>query len=132
MNDRREKRSVNFDIADCKYDYCCDWKLLILLIVFRACNAMLCRTLYVPDEHWQSLEVAYHMVFQYPFLILCLIRDSLLNYHTKGYLSWEWDKAIRGYTHPLLFAVIYKVFELTSLDFPWIVVIYILMHAQMK
>ena len=40
--------------------------LFVLLLMFRAVNALLCRTLFVPDEHWQSLEIAYHTVFQYP------------------------------------------------------------------
>lgn len=41
--------------------------LLLMLLLFRAANALLCRSLFVPDEHWQSLEVAYNMVFKYPF-----------------------------------------------------------------
>ena len=40
--------------------------LFVLLLIFRAVNALLCRTLFVPDEHWQSLEIAYRTVFQYP------------------------------------------------------------------
>ena len=43
-------------------EYC----LLMMLVLFRAANALLCRSLFVPDEHWQSLEVAYKMVFKYP------------------------------------------------------------------
>lgn len=41
--------------------------LLMMLILFRLANAILCRSLFVPDEHWQSLEVAYNIVFEYPF-----------------------------------------------------------------
>lgn len=36
------------------------------LIVFRVLNALLCSTSFVPDEYWQSLEVAHEMVFGYP------------------------------------------------------------------
>ena len=42
------------------------WSVFLCLLIFRAVNALMCRTLFVPDEHWQSLEVAYHMTFQYP------------------------------------------------------------------
>lgn len=42
--------------------------LLFSLILFRSLNALLCRTRHVPDEQWQSLEVAYHMVFKYPYI----------------------------------------------------------------
>ena len=27
-----------------------------------------------------------------------------------GYRSWEWSAGLRGYLHPVLFAVLYKVF----------------------
>lgn len=43
--------------------------LLVMLLLYRAANALLCRSLFVPDEQWQSLEVAYKMVFKYPQLI---------------------------------------------------------------
>ena len=41
--------------------------LLSVLIVFRLINAALCRTWFVADEYWQSLEVAHQMVFRYLF-----------------------------------------------------------------
>jgi hypothetical protein len=41
--------------------------VLLLVVLFRLINSLLCRTLFVPDEHWQSLEVAYKTVFEYPF-----------------------------------------------------------------
>ena len=40
--------------------------LFVMLLLFRASNAILCRSLFVPDEHWQCLEIAYKMVFEYP------------------------------------------------------------------
>ena len=36
------------------------------LMIFRVLNALLCSTSFVPDEYWQSLEVAHRMVFGYP------------------------------------------------------------------
>ena len=39
--------------------------LLAVLVAFRLINAALCRTWFVADEYWQSLEVAHRMVFGY-------------------------------------------------------------------
>ena len=44
-----------------------DKALLALLVAFRLINAALCRTWFVADEYWQSLEVAHRMVFGYLF-----------------------------------------------------------------
>ena len=33
------------------------------LVAFRLLNALMIQTSYVPDEYWQSLEVAHHMAF---------------------------------------------------------------------
>ncbi|KAL2611148.1 hypothetical protein R1flu_022840 [Riccia fluitans] len=71
-------------------------------LVARLLNALLVRTYFNPDEHWQSLEVAHRMVFGY------------------GHLTWEWDKGIRSYVHPLIFAALYKVLAITGLDTPWL------------
>ncbi|KAL5481366.1 hypothetical protein EMCRGX_G021505 [Ephydatia muelleri] len=78
-----------------------DKALLALLVAFRLINAALCRTWFVADEYWQSLEVAHRMVFGY------------------GYLTWEWKRAARGYTHPLVFAALYKLLDMLGLDNPW-------------
>jgi len=37
--------------------------LFISLLVFRALNALVIQTSYVPDEYWQSIEVAHNMAF---------------------------------------------------------------------
>ena len=42
------------------------WKLFLCLLVYRLLSALLCKTAFVPDEHWQSLEVAHRLVFGYP------------------------------------------------------------------
>ena len=41
-------------------------QLVCVLVVFRTMNALLSYTAFVPDEYWQSLEVAHRMVFGYP------------------------------------------------------------------
>ena len=41
-------------------------RLVGVLVVFRTVNALLSYTAFVPDEYWQSLEVAHKMVFGYP------------------------------------------------------------------
>ena len=44
------------------------WGQLVgVLVVFRTVNALLSYTAFVPDEYWQSLEVAHRMVFGYPY-----------------------------------------------------------------
>ena len=43
-----------------------DWILFLGLLAFRGINALMVQTSYVPDEYWQSLEVAHHMAFGYP------------------------------------------------------------------
>ena len=62
-------------------------------------------TSFSPDEYWQSLEVAHRLVFG------------------TGVLTWEWrdDARIRGFAHPLLFALLYKALALTQLDSTWLV-----------
>ena len=40
--------------------------ILAFLIGFRVLNALVCTTAFVPDEYWQSLEVAHRMAFGYP------------------------------------------------------------------
>ena len=42
------------------------------LVAFRATNALIIQTSFVPDEYWQTLEVAHRMVFGYPFLLAVL------------------------------------------------------------
>ncbi len=37
--------------------------LFLALLAFRCLNALMLQTSYVPDEYWQSLEVAHKMAF---------------------------------------------------------------------
>ncbi|XP_055571209.1 GPI mannosyltransferase 3 isoform X4 [Falco biarmicus] len=72
--------------------------LLTLAVALRALNCAVVQTSFVPDEYWQSLEVAHRMVFNY------------------GYLTWEWASGLRGYSYPLIFASIYKTLQLLAKD----------------
>lgn len=62
------------------------WRTVVGLVLFRLVNALLVQTSFVPDEYWQSLEVAHYLVYG------------------QGHLTWEWTEHIRGYLHPLIFA----------------------------
>ena len=44
-----------------------EWTLLLALVSGRVVNSLFIQTSYVPDEYWQSLEVAHNMAFGYPF-----------------------------------------------------------------
>ncbi len=44
-------------------------QLMCVLVIFRTVNALFNYTAFVPDEYWQSLEVAHRMVFGYPLII---------------------------------------------------------------
>ncbi|AQK67788.1 Alg9-like mannosyltransferase family [Zea mays] len=81
-----------------------DLKVLELALAFRAANALLVRTYFNPDEHWQCLEVAHRVAFGY------------------GHLTWEWKRGLRSYLHPLIFAALYKTLALLHLDTPWVMV----------
>lgn len=71
----------------------------VLLIVFiRLSSVFVVQTWFVPDEYWQSVEVAHKLSFGY------------------GYLTWEWYHGIRSLAYPLSIAIIYKHLENFSLD----------------
>ncbi|TVU44671.1 hypothetical protein EJB05_04119 [Eragrostis curvula] len=78
-----------------------DRRVLALALAFRAANALLVRTYFNPDEHWQCLEVAHRIAFGY------------------GHLTWEWQRGLRSYLHPFIFAALYKMLALLHLDTPW-------------
>ncbi|GER56082.1 GPI mannosyltransferase [Striga asiatica] len=67
-------------------------------------NSLLVQTYFNPDEHWQAPEVAHRIAFGY------------------GHLTWEWNKGIRSYLHPVLFAALYKVLALSYLDNSWFMI----------
>ena len=74
------------------------WGLFALCAAFRVVNAFVVRTYFNADEYWQSLEVAHRMVFGY------------------GYLTWEWERGLRGYAHPAMFAALYKLAATLGVD----------------
>ncbi|XP_076984090.1 GPI alpha-1,2-mannosyltransferase 3 isoform X2 [Tamandua tetradactyla] len=78
--------------------------LVLFTMALRIFNCFLVQTSFVPDEYWQSLEVAHHMVFHY------------------GNLTWEWTEKLRGYTYPLIFASIYKILHLLDKDSVWLLI----------
>ncbi|KAM7472857.1 hypothetical protein LguiA_011040 [Lonicera macranthoides] len=75
-------------------------RVFVICLGFRMLNSLLVQTYFNPDEHWQALEVAHRITFGY------------------GHLTWEWEKGIRSYLHPMLFALLYKVLAFFHLDFP--------------
>uniref|UniRef100_A0A6I8QXS2 Mannosyltransferase n=1 Tax=Xenopus tropicalis TaxID=8364 RepID=A0A6I8QXS2_XENTR len=75
--------------------------LVLAAVGFRIFNCMMVQTSFVPDEYWQSLEVAHKMTFNY------------------GYLTWEWTEGLRGFSYPLMFATIYKALYLLGKDHVW-------------
>mmetsp|Transcript_14095 Transcript_14095/g.19448 ORF Transcript_14095/g.19448 Transcript_14095/m.19448 type:complete len:112 (+) Transcript_14095:103-438(+) len=83
----------------------CQRHIFFCLVLWRLLNALLLRTYFTPDEHWQSLEVASKLVFG------------------EGVLTWEWQEGarIRGFTHPLIFAALYWVLKVTGWDTTWMV-----------
>lgn len=72
--------------------------VFLIFLFVRLASIYLVQTFFVPDEYWQSLEVAHNLGFGY------------------GYLSWEWTKGIRSYLPPLFIAAFYKILEAVQLD----------------
>ncbi|ELU03730.1 hypothetical protein CAPTEDRAFT_107850 [Capitella teleta] len=72
--------------------------LFLGLLAFRVINALILQTSFVPDEYWQSIEVAHNMAFSY------------------GAKTWEWRHGLRGYLYPLIFAIPYKILGILGLD----------------
>ncbi|XP_070618337.1 GPI mannosyltransferase 3 isoform X2 [Erythrolamprus reginae] len=72
--------------------------LLPLSLALRLACCLSVRTSFVPDEYWQSLEVAHRAAFGY------------------GGLTWEWAEALRSPLYPLLFAGLFKALQLLGKD----------------
>ncbi|KAG7305159.1 hypothetical protein JYU34_010659 [Plutella xylostella] len=71
-----------------------------IIVVVRILSVFLVQTWYVPDEYWQTLEVAHKQVFGY------------------GAVTWEWQKGIRSYLYPGVVSAVYSVLKFTGLDHP--------------
>ncbi|TGZ75272.1 hypothetical protein CRM22_000477 [Opisthorchis felineus] len=82
------------------YVFLSESRLFSALLVFRLLNALLIQTTFVPDEFWQSIEVAHKWSFGY------------------GTLTWEWwpETALRSPLHPLIFSVLYNLGSILGLD----------------
>ena len=114
-----------------------DWLILPVALVYRILTVFICQTYFVPDEYWQSLEVAHKYTFGYPYVvclfIMCLrvfastvylylmyVTDINTNQSlakvTYGHVTWEWDKAIRSSIHPFMFVGVYKMLSIINLD----------------
>ncbi|XP_052744510.1 hemicentin-1 [Bicyclus anynana] len=75
------------------------------ILVVRILSVFLVQTWYVPDEYWQTLEVAHKQAFGY------------------GALTWEWRAGIRNYLYPSVIALLYTILKFTGLDYPEVVVL---------
>lgn len=75
-------------------------KCIAWIFVYRIALALLTRSIFQPDEFFQSLEVAHNAVFGY------------------GKLTWEWQPsfAIRSIVYPALYVPIYWILRVTGLD----------------
>ncbi len=105
--------------------------ITVFSVVYRLLNCVLVQSSFVPDEYWQSLEIAHRMVFRYPRLrtvyfqynTLGKCANEILNIClTYGYETWEWKEGIRGYSYPLLFALMYKLLHLINYDTVYLLV----------
>lgn len=77
-----------------------NFDVLLIFLSVRIIGAFFVQTYFVPDEYWQSVEVAHKIVFDY------------------GFLTWEWALGIRSYIYPLIIAGFYKLLEIVGLDNP--------------
>lgn len=75
-------------------------KYIVGIFIYRIALALLTRSIFQPDEFFQSLEVAHNVVFGY------------------GKLTWEWQPgvAIRSIVYPTLYVPVYWVLRVTGLD----------------
>ncbi|CAH0719265.1 unnamed protein product, partial [Brenthis ino] len=80
-------------------------QIVAVILIWRLLSIFVVQSWYVPDEYWQTLEVAHKQAFGY------------------GVLTWEWQKGIRNYLYPSVVAVLYWLLKLTGLDYPEAVVI---------
>jgi len=70
-----------------------------LAITIRVLLALCTRTFFQPDEYFQSLEPAHHLVFGY------------------GHLTWEWltPHPIRSFVYPAINVPVYWILKVTGL-----------------
>ncbi|CAI5441996.1 unnamed protein product [Caenorhabditis angaria] len=79
-------------------------RLLVFLSIFRLASVYIVSSWFVPDEIYQSSEVAHNLVYG------------------TGHLSWEWRASLRSYFHPALIAAIYQLINYIGLgSYSWII-----------
>ena len=110
-DDSRLRRSTPAQLLEA-HDRATERWLFVSLIFFRILVALVTsRTVFAPDEHWQSLEVAHQVVFGY------------------GYQTWEWrdrralvgmsgwsNGPIRSFIYPAFFVPLYWLLQKLGLD----------------
>ncbi|EFO91521.1 CRE-EIF-1 protein [Caenorhabditis remanei] len=74
------------------------FRMLAKLVVFRCISVYLVASWFVPDEVYQSAEIAHHLVYG------------------TGHLSWEWRNSLRSFFHPAIIALILQLLKILSLD----------------
>ncbi|XP_045504981.1 GPI mannosyltransferase 3 [Colias croceus] len=80
-------------------------QVFLMILIVRVASIFLVQTWFVPDEYWQTLEVAHKHVFGY------------------GYLTWEWKKGIRSFLYPGIVSALYAILKFTGLDYPEAVIL---------
>ncbi|XP_050293187.1 GPI mannosyltransferase 3 [Anthonomus grandis grandis] len=85
--------------------------VFLILVGVKLLSVVVVQTYFVPDEYYQSLEVAHKFAFGY------------------GHLTWEWHQGIRSYAYPLIFSAFYKIMKVLRLDTP-VAVIFVPRVAQ--
>ncbi|XP_046405378.1 GPI mannosyltransferase 3 [Ischnura elegans] len=73
-------------------------RIFLFFLTLKLLSVFVVKTSFVPDEYWQSLEVAHKLAFGY------------------GHLTWEWTEGIRSYIYPAIIAALYKALEFFGLD----------------
>lgn len=68
-------------------------------IIIRLLSVITSCTYFVPDEYWQSTEVAHRNVYGY------------------GYLTWEWREKIRSYLHPFIVELYFRLMKFFRADY---------------
>ncbi|KAI5928760.1 Alg9-like mannosyltransferase family-domain-containing protein [Camillea tinctor] len=67
-----------------------------VIFAFRIINALCVRTFFQPDEYFQALEPAWHMIF---------------GDNSGAWLTWEWTHKLRSSIHPAVFAFSYFIVQ---------------------
>ncbi|XP_067929021.1 GPI mannosyltransferase 3-like [Watersipora subatra] len=94
------KPSLGNGLEDTMWSRFCskEQSIFMGMLGYRLMSCLVVQTYYVPDEYWQSLEVAHNHAYGH------------------GYLTWEWTAKIRGYLYPSIFTMLYKALDLLGMD----------------